>query len=1386
MLKNKLATAFLVVLLLVSLSFAHFKFDLVPEVKANPDSDTKQVGQSTDDATVYDTNGDGTVDSISPTHIYPKIGLYSGGYYGQSFRTTGWSIPSGSTIVHAYVYMTSRSTLTGGSIDLEIKGEEADGATFSDLTDYLARTRTTASASWNMGGDSWVNGVERCSSDYSCDLKDVIQEVLDDSSVETLTDIVLFVEDMDADSTGQSYYVHSYDSSSGDAPRLYVSWVTPDSDSIQVSQSTDDATVYDNNGDGTVDIISPTDIYPKIGLYSTAYYGQPFRTTGWNIPSAATITHAYVYMTSRTTFTASMNLEIKGQEANGATFGILIDYLNRPRTDAVVGWDETGEWASGVEKQSPDIASVIQEILDTIETTLTDIVLFIEDMDSDSTDSYYVHSYDSSSGDAPRLYVSWTTLPDTTPPTPSLTGKNTTRAGAVCNFYTKWLDETGLATSGGYIFGTNNTGSWHNETWLAFSANPDWSSKTKTLNSTVGVRVEWCIWANDTSDNWNNITIQYFITELDFSSSLIYKLDSLINNVDWNESIDTMYIGFSMGQTGLSDLESAFASLDTAISVLKWSVILKKFGIENETKVKWALDNQVMMSNGLPDYDGNDRFSVSHRYLLLGYHWAEEYSYQTDKWNKTKAYENFKWAIDHSTYPAVLYVYSDNTTYCTASGPRFYDEAGQTIDCFLKFYELGITEAMDDAVNTWEWINNELWTGTHYDYARLQGSWECESGGFLQIITKLEDLNPTVGNITRLKTDLVNRYIAKKWGSPQWTWGDGTEKYVVVHHNPDNPKQRLQNTIMAWSAILGINIEYSEQEKTNVTDMLEGFSGYDPAWDLLFNSSHALYSSEKNLFKLLSGGEVGNRYTAEACALLLNLGMVSKTGTMAIPLEEYFYEYRYNIIDGQLFSINITSRTVKVPIRDVGTADFLFNETVTYNFTETGLYELTFSGNWSSITDSNRISSLPSNRIYLSPPINYTVDLVQPFTIILQTLTQTLFNVIPSQTIGNVWNVLVQTTFNIANSLSNTFVVDVTALRPYFADLSQVFSTSWAVLTKCDFTVALTQSFSNVWNVLMQSVFNVAPNLSFSGGEEGTFGKTEVGGENWTGAEDRVYLCKFTLGEDGDVTKISLYGQLTSASSVNLQCAIYNDSAGEPNARQGVSAEVSVNNTLQWWEFTCDPAISLTAGVYWFGWNQKTDPPVFRYYFDTVSGAARYKTYEYDDGFPATVSGMTNLDKELSIYATYTTTGGGFSFNLLTQWNIIESLTQALTTTWHVLPKTDFSLTLTQSFATTWTVLLQTSFNIATSLSNSFSWLVDTFYAVGAQVYTIDLTQSLSAVWNVLIQSAFNTGSTVTMSVTEKTEWETDSFNDESKIAGKWQVYVDTGNGWVRLEDYGN
>jgi hypothetical protein len=45
---------------------------------------------------------------------------------------------------------------------------------------------------------------------------------------------------------------------------------------------------------------------------------------------------------------------------------------------------------------------------------------------------------------------------------------------------------------------------WVNDTWVAMTGTGNWSNVTKTVNSTLGATMAWCVYANDTSNNWNS------------------------------------------------------------------------------------------------------------------------------------------------------------------------------------------------------------------------------------------------------------------------------------------------------------------------------------------------------------------------------------------------------------------------------------------------------------------------------------------------------------------------------------------------------------------------------------------------------------------------------------------------------------------------------------------------------------------------------------------------------------------------------------------------------------------------------------------------------------------------------------------------------------------
>ena len=73
---------------------------------------------------------------------------------------------------------------------------------------------------------------------------------------------------------------------------------------------------------------------------------------------------------------------------------------------------------------------------------------------------YVQGRYESKEMGSPKLVVTWTPPPDTTEPTFSNLGTNTTVSGENCKFYTEWMDNIALS---GYIFGFNDSGIFEND-----------------------------------------------------------------------------------------------------------------------------------------------------------------------------------------------------------------------------------------------------------------------------------------------------------------------------------------------------------------------------------------------------------------------------------------------------------------------------------------------------------------------------------------------------------------------------------------------------------------------------------------------------------------------------------------------------------------------------------------------------------------------------------------------------------------------------------------------------------------------------------------------------------------------------------------------------------
>jgi hypothetical protein len=194
-----------------------------------------------------------------------------------------------------------------------------------------------------------------------------------------------------------------------------------------VAASTDDCNVYYSTT-GPTWALSLTDTKINVGywLASAQDYGGGCRFLAVNIPANATI-GSNTYMTFEAANSDSNTVVNSGicgeQDPTAATFSTLADYQarrgtdvgganNNNRTTARVAWDNIAAWTAGNSYNSPDISTVIQELVDD-EGALTDIVLWWDDHDG-RTDAVSLHarrgcSWNHATGAAPAVHIEYTT-----------------------------------------------------------------------------------------------------------------------------------------------------------------------------------------------------------------------------------------------------------------------------------------------------------------------------------------------------------------------------------------------------------------------------------------------------------------------------------------------------------------------------------------------------------------------------------------------------------------------------------------------------------------------------------------------------------------------------------------------------------------------------------------------------------------------------------------------------------------------------------------------------------------------------------------------------------------------------------------------------------------
>jgi Calcineurin-like phosphoesterase len=146
---------------------------------------------------------------------------------------------------------------------------------------------------------------------------------------------------------------------------------------VPVAASADDA--EESSVDGSVALANPAlKIVNRSGVIQTV----GLRFAGLSIPQGATIQSAYIQFQCRVATTAAASLLIEGQAADNApTFAKITNNISsRAQTSANVGW-VPAPWgtvgAQGPDQQTPDLTSVMQEIVNRGGWTAGDSMVFI-------------------------------------------------------------------------------------------------------------------------------------------------------------------------------------------------------------------------------------------------------------------------------------------------------------------------------------------------------------------------------------------------------------------------------------------------------------------------------------------------------------------------------------------------------------------------------------------------------------------------------------------------------------------------------------------------------------------------------------------------------------------------------------------------------------------------------------------------------------------------------------------------------------------------------------------------------------------------------------------------------------------------------------------------
>ncbi|MBN1670747.1 MAG: CotH kinase family protein [Kiritimatiellae bacterium] len=370
-----------------------------------------RVGASSDDAEENVTDGSMYLDSSDLELI--REGYGAGYDQAVGIRFGGVAVPRGATIVNAYIQFKADEADTEATA-LTIAAHAADDApTFAaSAANITARSRTAASVAWNP--PAWSTVGEAGAAQRTPNLASVVQELVNRSGWSSGNAMAFIM-------TGSGQRVaESYDGDSPGAPLLHVEYSTDASRvDVRVASSADDA--EQNVGSGSV-YLDSSDLEL---VYDGGDQAVGMRFASVAIPPGAAIQSAYVQFKVDELNSGTATLAIRGQASDDAAAFTTAtgDITARPKTAAAVSWSPpawTTVGAAGADQRTPDLAAVVQEIVDRPGWSSGNALVLLVTGSGERT----AESYDGDPAGAPLLHVEFSGGPPPPPPPAEFTAYN--------------------------------------------------------------------------------------------------------------------------------------------------------------------------------------------------------------------------------------------------------------------------------------------------------------------------------------------------------------------------------------------------------------------------------------------------------------------------------------------------------------------------------------------------------------------------------------------------------------------------------------------------------------------------------------------------------------------------------------------------------------------------------------------------------------------------------------------------------------------------------------------------------------------------------------------------------------------------------------------------